>query len=118
MEEDSMKRKIIPFVILLFIFLSTGLLLSEKGNEDEKFKKTLDAYLDGLWKFYPTSATLAGYHKYDGQLENLSSKNIEKRHEALDEFNQGFVAKVDKSKLSPELQIDHEIGRASCRERV
>ena len=104
-----MKRKIIPFVILLFVFLSTGSLLSAKDNEDEKFKKTLDTYLDGLWKFYPTSATLAGYHKYDGQLENLSSKNIEKRHEALDEYNQGFVAKVDKPKLSPELQIDHEM---------
>ena len=104
-----MRKAIIPFVILLFVFLSTSLLLSEKNNEDEKFKKTLEAYLDGLWKFYPTSATLAGYHKYDNQLENLSNKSIEKRHEALDEFNQEFVAKVDKFKLSPELQVDHEM---------
>ncbi len=109
MEEDSMRRIIIPFVILLFVFLSSGLLLSEKNNDEEKFKKTLDTYLDGYWKFYPTSATLAGYHKYDGQLENLSSSSIEKRHEALDEFNQQFVTKVDKFKLSPELQIDHEM---------
>jgi hypothetical protein len=109
MEEDSMRRTIIPFVILLFVFLSTGLLLSEKNNNDEKFKKALDTYLDGLWKFYPTSATLAGYHKYDGQLENLSSGSLEKRHEDLDEFNQEFVTKVDKFKLSPELQIDHEM---------
>ena len=104
-----MRRKIIPFFILLFVFLSTGLLLSEKNNEDEKFKKTLETYLDGLWKFYPTSATLAGYHKYDSQLENLSNKSIETRHEALDEFNEEFVAKVDKFKLSPELLIDHEM---------
>ena len=104
-----MRKAIIPFVILLFVFLSTSLLLSAKNNEDEKFKKTLEAYLDGLWKFYPTSATLAGYHKYDNQLENLSNKNIEKRHEALDEFNQEFVAKVDRTKLSPALQIDHEM---------
>ncbi len=104
-----MRKTIIPFVILLFVFLSTGLFLSGKDNEDEKFKKILDTYFDGLWKFYPTSATLAGYHKYDDKLENLSSKNIEKRHEDLDEFNQEFVAKVDKSKLNPELQIDHEM---------
>jgi hypothetical protein len=104
-----MRKAIIPFVILLFVFLSTSLLLSGKDNEDEKFKKTLETYLDGLWKFYPTSATLAGYHKYDGLLENLSGKSIEKRHEALDEFNQEFVAKVDKTKLSPEIQIDHEM---------
>ncbi|NIO49994.1 MAG: DUF885 family protein [Candidatus Aminicenantes bacterium] len=104
-----MRRKIIPFVILLFVFLSTSMLLSEKNDEDEKFKKTLENYLDELWKFYPTSATIAGYHKYDTQLENLSSKSIEKRHESLDEFNQEFVAKVDKFKLSPELLIDHEM---------
>jgi hypothetical protein len=109
MEEDSMKRIIIPFVILLFVFLSTGLLLSEKNNDAEKFKKALDTYLDGRWKFYPTSATLAGYHKYDGQLENISRGSIEKRHEGLDEFNQEFVTKIDKFKLSPELQIDHEM---------
>jgi hypothetical protein len=89
--------------------LSTGLLLSEKNNDAEKFKKALDTYLDGRWKFYPTSATLAGYHKYDGQLENISRGSIEKRHEGLDEFNQEFVTKIDKFKLSPELQIDHEM---------
>jgi hypothetical protein len=104
-----MRKIIIPFVILLFVSLSTGILFSKKDSEDEKFKKTLDTYLDELWKFYPTSATLAGYHKYDIQLENFSSKNIENRQEALDEFNQEFVAKVDKFKLSPELQIDHDM---------
>ena len=104
-----MKKIIIPLVIFLFAFLSTGLLLSPKDTEDEKFKKTLDNYLDELWKFYPTSATLAGYHKYDNQLEDLSGKNIEKRHDVLDKLNQEFVAKIDKSKLSPELQIDHEM---------
>jgi hypothetical protein len=104
-----MRRIIIPFVIIFLVFLSAGFLLSEKDNEDEKFKKTLDSYLDALWKFYPTSATLAGYHKYDNKLETFTNKSIENRHEALDEFNQEFVAKVNKPKLSPELQIDHEM---------
>jgi hypothetical protein len=109
MEEDSMRRAVIPFAIILFVFLSVGFLLSGKDSEDEKFNKTLDSYLEALWKFYPTSATLAGYHKYDDRLENISSKTIEKRSEELDEFNQEFVTKVDRLKLSPELQIDHEM---------
>jgi len=109
MEENSMRKIITLIIIFLFAFLSTGLLLSKKNSEDEKFKKTLDAYFDELWKFYPTSATLAGYHKYDSQLEDLGSKNIEKRHLALDEFNQEFVAKIDKLGLNPEVQIDHEM---------
>ena len=109
MKEDSMRKTIIPLAIILLVFLSTGLFTSQKNSEDEKFKKILDTYLDGHWKFYPSSATLAGYHKHDNQLEDLSSKNIEKRHDALDEFNQEFVTKVDKFGLSPELQIDHEM---------
>jgi len=104
-----MRKKIIPFLILLFVLISTGLLMSQKNDEDAKFQKLLDNYFDALWKFYPTTATLEGYHKYDNKLEDLSNKNIEKRHEALDEFNQEFVAKIDRTKLSPDLKIDHGI---------
>lgn len=104
-----MRKATIPLAIIVFALLSMGLLLSQENAEDEKFKKVLDTYLDELWKFYPTAATLAGYHKYDNKLENLSNKTIEKRHDALDKFNQELVAKVDKFKLSPELQIDHEM---------
>jgi len=104
-----MRKAIILIVIILFAFLSTSLLLSQKNSEDGKFEKTLNTYLDELWKFYPTAATLAGYHNYDNKLENLSEKTLDKRHEALGNFNQQFVAKIDKFKLSPEVQIDHEI---------
>lgn len=104
-----MRKLTIPLVIIVFALLSMGALLPQENEEDEKFKKVLDTYLDELWKFYPTAATLAGYHKYDNKLEDLSNKNLEKRQDALDNFNQELVAKVDKFKLSPELQIDHEM---------
>ena len=104
-----MRKAIILIVIILFAFSSTGLLLSQKNSEDGKFEKTLNTYLDKLWKFYPTAATLAGYHNYDNKLEDLSEKTLDKRHEALGDFNQKFVAKIDKFELSPEVQIDHEI---------
>ncbi|UCC40085.1 MAG: DUF885 domain-containing protein [Candidatus Aminicenantes bacterium] len=104
-----MRKVSIPLAIIVFAFLSMGLLLSQENAEDEKFKKVLDTYLDELWKFYPTAATLCGYHNYDNKLEDLSNKNLEKRHGILDKFNQEFVAKVDKFQLSPELQIDHEM---------
>ncbi len=104
-----MRKRHIPFVILVFGSISLGFLLSQQNPEEAKFQKTLDNYFDELWKFYPTAATLAGYHKYDDKLEDLSSKAIEKRHDALDAFNQELVAKVDKSKLSAETQIDFEM---------
>ena len=104
-----MKKIIIPLAVILFAFLSIGLLLSQENEEEAKFKKVLDEYLDALWKFYPTAATMAGYHKYDDELEDLDNKKIEKRHDALDQFNKDFVAGVDKFRLSSELQIDHEM---------
>ena len=104
-----MKKTIIPLLIIFIALLCSPLLISQQNKEDEKFQKILDTYFDEMWKFYPTMATLAGYHKYDNKLEDLRGKNIEKRYEALDKFNQEFVAKVDRFKMSPDLQIDHEI---------
>lgn len=104
-----MKKIFIPSLILIVVLLSSLSVSSQQNKEDEKFQKILDSYFDELWKFYPTMGTLMGYHKYDDKLEDLSSKNIEKRHEALDKFNQEFVAKVDRFKMSPDFQIDHEI---------
>ena len=103
-----MKKYLIPVLVLAVALLSSAPLQSQNG-EDAKFQKTFDEYMDAFWKFYPTAATLAGYHKYDNKLEDFSKKNIEKRHETLDEFNQDFVAKVDRMALSPEIQIDHQL---------
>jgi len=106
---NPMRKKVIPLAILLFAFLSAGLLLSQKNDEDAKFQKILETYLDELWKFYPTAATMAGYHTYDGKVEDVSSKNLEKRLTSLDTFNKDFVTKINKMSLSPEIQIDHEM---------
>lgn len=104
-----MRRAFTIALVLVLAFWGAGTILSQQNEEDQKFQKILDNYFDELWKFYPTAATLAGFHKYDDKLENISSKSINKHHDALDGFNQEFVAKVDRTKLSPEFQIDHEI---------
>ena len=97
--------------VFAFAFLSLGLLLSHQDQEEAKFQKVMDAYLDAYWKFYPTAATMAGYHKYDDKLEDLSEKNIEKHHEELDVFSQDMVTKADKTKLGAESQVDYDILR-------
>jgi len=96
------------YFLLVFVFLlSSTVLLTSGQSEDEKFQKFLDSYFDALWKFYPTMATVQGYHKYDNKLEDLGKGNIEKMHDTLDDFNQELVAKIDSAGLSPDLQIDH-----------
>lgn len=110
-EEDPMKKSIIPLAIFLIVLSSASLLLSSKDGEDDKFKKVIESYFEEHWKLYPTAATLAGYHKYDNKLEDFSEKNLEKRMEILDTFNQEFITKVDVTKLSPEARIDQEMMR-------
>jgi hypothetical protein len=104
-----MKKRMIILVLVTIIFSGVGLLLSQQNAEDAKLQKTMDTYFDEFWKFYPTTATLAGYYKYNDKLEDLSSKSRERRHEALDLFNQELVAKIDKTKLSTDKQLEHEI---------
>ncbi len=110
-EEDPMKKSIIPLAIFLIVLSSASLLLSSKDGEDEKFMKVLNSYFEEHWKFYPTAATLAGYHNFDDKLEDFSEKNLEKRMEILDTFSQEFITKVDVTQMSPEGQIDHEMMR-------
>lgn len=103
-------RKVI-FLISLTLFLLASLtwLPGQQNPEDAKFLKTLDTYLDDMWKFYPTMATLVGYYKYNDKLEDMSESNIDRRHDSLDNYRQLFMAKIDRSKLSPEMDIDLDI---------
>ncbi|MDH5704770.1 MAG: DUF885 domain-containing protein [Candidatus Aminicenantes bacterium] len=102
-------KKFILLAIFLIIFSSSGILMFSTNVEDSKFQKALEDFLSEYWKFYPTAATLAGYHTYDSKLEDFSEKSLEKYHEVLDNSNQEFVTKIDKTKLSPEVLIDCEI---------
>ncbi len=99
------------FMILLVVFALSplGLLFSQQNPEEAKFQKTMETYFDEMWKFYPTAGTLAGYYKYADKLEDFSNKNLEKRQENLDGFNQELVTKIDKTKLGIESQTDYEM---------
>jgi len=103
-----MRKTLILLVMLVFALGSANVLLSQ-NKVDEKFQKTVDDYFDALWKFYPSAATAAGFHKYDDKLEDLDDGDIEKRHGQLDELNQALVSEVSKVDLSPELQTEHEM---------
>ncbi len=103
-----MKKLVLSVLILAVAALGLGQLYAQ-SPEDAKLQKMIDGYLDGMWKFFPTAATLAGNPKYNDKLEDFGSGPIEKRINALDAFNQELVAKIDKSKLTPESQVLHSI---------
>ncbi|MGD2245114.1 MAG: DUF885 family protein [Candidatus Aminicenantes bacterium] len=102
-----MKKTAFLLSVLMFMAMSTSQLFSQQNAEDKKFQKFLDSYFEAYWEFYPTAATLAGFHDNDDELEDFRERNLEKRHDELDAFNQELVAEIDRQKLSLEFQIDH-----------
>lgn len=104
-----MRKRIILVVIGAFLFLGFGWLLSQQNPEDAKFTKTMEAYQDEYWKFYPTAATMVGYTKYNDRLEDLSESAIEKRTASLDGTSKELVTKINKDKLSLDAQIDRDL---------
>jgi len=103
-----MKKTAIVVAVLAVFACATGALWAQSA-EDAKFQKVLDSFWDAYFKFYPTMGTLQGFTKYNDKLEDPSEGALDKFNEALDGFNQDLVSKVDKTKLSADRQIEHEM---------
>jgi uncharacterized protein (DUF885 family) len=90
-------------VVLLLVSLSMFSFAQDKGSED--FAAFVDATFDQHLKNNPTHGTQLGLHQYDAKLEDYSQKAITRQtkwcHATLAQ-----LAKLDRSKLNPEQQID------------
>ena len=106
-----MKRAVLTFTVLAFLVFTAGTAFAQNA-EDGKFNKFKDSFWDAYFKLFPTAGTLQGYTKYNDKLEDISQDNLEKFLDAVDNgFNKDLVTKIDKFKLSPDLQLEHEIMR-------
>jgi hypothetical protein len=103
-----MKKTVIVLAVLTVFACGTGALLAQ-GPEDAKFKKFQDTFWDAYFKFYPTAGTVQGFTKYNDKLEDPSEGALDKFNEILDGFNQELVSKIDKTKLSADNQLEHEM---------
>jgi Bacterial protein of unknown function (DUF885) len=103
-----MKKTAIALTALVVLAWGAGALLAQ-SPEDAKFKKFQDTFWDAYFKFYPTAGTVQGYPKHNEKLEDPSEGSLDKFNEILDGLNQELVTKIDRSKLSAEAQIEHEM---------
>ncbi|HKE47358.1 MAG TPA: DUF885 domain-containing protein [Rhodanobacteraceae bacterium] len=77
-------------------------------SADSTFTDVSKRWLDGSFKLSPVSATQAGDHRFDGELDDLSADG---RQRGLD-FSKSILAeleKIDRTKLSRENQVDYAI---------
>ena len=105
-----MKKTVLTLTVLAFLVFTAGNVLAQSA-EDAKFNKFKDSFWDSYFKLFPTAGTQQGYTKYNDKLEDLSQASIEKFLEGIDAFNQELVSKIDKFKLSSDLQLEQEIMR-------
>ena len=64
-----------------------------QGDWKQQFAKISDEYFDQVYFHYaPSAGTVAGFHEYDGQLEDFSRKNIDAEIAALHGFERRLTA--------------------------
>jgi len=80
---------------------------------DRKFYDLAQRYLDESLRLFPTQASINGYHKYDGLLEDFSPAGVKKTVDAYRRF-QKELGKVDRSRLSVSAQVDRDLLVQDC----
>jgi uncharacterized protein (DUF885 family) len=105
-----MKKTVLILTVAALLLFTAGNALAQNG-EDAKFKKFQDTFWDAYFKLFPTAGTMQGYSKYGDKIEDLSQASVEKFLESVDAFNQELVTKIDKTKMSPDLQVELDIMR-------
>jgi uncharacterized protein (DUF885 family) len=87
------------------------------GQADSSLKgwnALVDSYFDDLFKSNPTSATSAGFHQYDGQLEDYSRAEVQREIAAMHAW-ETRVAAFDPKGLDETNAADHELLLSSIR---
>ena len=85
----------------------------QPGPGDKSFYEMAERYLDTSQRLFPTQASINGYHKYDGLLEDFSAPSVAKMTEIYKKFRKE-LAGVDRSKLSVSAQVDRSLLVQDC----
>lgn len=114
----------------LLVLLGIGVCMStanirttaHAATEDwkQKLEKSTDEYFDQVYFHYsPTNGTLAGYHQYDGQLEDFSRKTINAEIATLKSFEKRIEAiRPDESKENLVPRSDREMALSTIRSEL
>jgi uncharacterized protein (DUF885 family) len=99
-------------------FLAAAVLLtaatfahSQNASDDapaQTFRHLTDEYFDTFFKFNPTAGTSAGFHQYDRQLEDYSSKGMAEEVAFLHSYEQK-LSDVDPAALTQDDAADLQI---------
>jgi uncharacterized protein (DUF885 family) len=81
------------------------------------FNKLVDEYFDFYFQFHPTEGTQAGFHQYDGKLEDFSRSAIDAEIAGLVKFQKQFGS-IPGNQLPQESAGDLEVLTSSVQARL
>ncbi len=91
-----MKKRLAVLFPLLTLGVAMSTAITARGASDDwkaQLDKATDVYFDEVvFHFSPSSATVAGIHKYDDQMEDFSRENVNTEIAALKKFEARFQA--------------------------
>jgi uncharacterized protein (DUF885 family) len=115
-QRHRLMLQLVAALALLLAALPAGAAaMADTASGDAAFMALADDYFDNFYfPSNPTAATTAGIHRYDAQLEDFSSDEVQRQVKALHGYLQRFQA-VDAATLSERVQGDRELLLASIR---
>jgi uncharacterized protein (DUF885 family) len=83
------------------------------AGPDKKFYAVAERYLDESLRLFPTLASINGYHKYDGLLEDFSEASVARMVATFTGYRKELTA-IDRGKLSISAQVDRGLLLQDC----
>jgi uncharacterized protein (DUF885 family) len=117
------KRLVTPILCLaiqLSLFSSIAAAQSAMASPPQlqaSFDKLVDEYFDFYFQFHPTAGTQAGFHQYDGKLEDFSRSGMDAEIAGLLKFQEQFSS-IPGSQLSQESAGDLAVLISSIQARL
>jgi uncharacterized protein (DUF885 family) len=85
----------------------------DPAASDRKFYDIAQRYLDESMRWFPTQASINGYHKYDGALEDFSDAGVKKMIDSARRLQKELMG-VERAKLSVGAQVDRDLLVQDC----
>ena len=110
-----MKKSIVLLVLGVLMFSAVD---AYSETPRQRFQEVSDEYFDQVYfPYQPTAGTIAGYHQFDGKLEDLSRKSIDAEVASLHSFEEQVEA-IPETALDQMTRGDRQMVLGQIRSRL
>src|SRR6476469_9233142 len=108
---------LVMLLSLFFLVAPAPAAMTATTPPQTAFNSLVDEYFDFYFQFHPTAGTQAGFHQYDGKLEDFSRPGMDAEIAGLLKFQKQF-ASIQSKRLSQESSGDLEVLTSAIQARL